>query len=288
MGPPVAWDVEIRWDQSGLWLLFREVCGESSQVHLLSDQPGLHFNLITNHKSMKETTITNYVCQPPLRGCCHLAAGCWYYLYYPWWWMVTRPGTRARAPSRCWSPSQSGSSGSASSLITECRATFLSRFCHHMWWWSPVTLHTIHRQHAGESHSLGPKLRSEYRRSSWKCMFQFINITIIKIKEVWAVHMVCGLIFVTVGAWSYSGTKALQWDLKIYCSESNTRDRVQPRNPDLAFYEAECRGIDKALDSRHAIRVFRPSSCPNTTARHTRIDNSNSKQWDCYSGFTTA
>ena len=224
----------------------------------------------------------------PAPGCCHLAAGCWYYLYYPWWWMVTRPGTRARAPSRCWSPSQSGSSGSASSLITECRATFLSRFCHHMWWWSPVTLHTIHRQHAGESHSLGPKLRSEYRRSSWKCMFQFINITIIKIKEVWAVHMVCGLIFVTVGAWSYSGTKALQWDLKIYCSESNTRDRVQPRNPDLAFYEAECRGIDKALDSRHAIRVFRPSSCPNTTARHTRIDNSNSKQWDCYSGFTTA
>lgn len=220
---------------------------------------------------MKETTITNYVCHPRRSG----GVVTWQRVVVlsvlsVWWWMMTRPGTRAWASSRCWSPSQSGSSGSASSLITECRAAFLSCFCHHLWWWSPVTLHTIRRQHAGEIPSLGPKLRSEYRRSSWKCMFQLINITIIKIKEVWAaVHMVCGLIFVTVGAWSYSGTKALQWDLKIYCSESNTRDRVQPRNPGLAFYEAECGGIDKALDSRHAILVFRPSSCPNTARPQT-------------------
>ena len=78
------------------------------------------------------------------------------------------------------------------SIITDhwVQSFFLSCFCHHLWWWSPVTLHTIHRQHAGEIPSLGPKLRSEYRRSSWKCMFQLINITIIKIKEVYAVLFV--------------------------------------------------------------------------------------------------
>ena len=52
------------------------MCGEGSEVYLLSDQPGLHFNnLITIHKSMKETTITNYVCHPLSPGVLSLGSG---------------------------------------------------------------------------------------------------------------------------------------------------------------------------------------------------------------------
>ena len=87
------------WDKMGsVWLLFREVCGESSRVHLLSDQPGLHFNLITNHKSMKETTITNYVCQPPLRGVVTWQRGAGIICIIPGdgWWPGRGPGPGPR------------------------------------------------------------------------------------------------------------------------------------------------------------------------------------------------
>ena len=36
--------------------------GQAIRVHIMSDELGLHLN--SDHKSMKETTITNYVCQP--------------------------------------------------------------------------------------------------------------------------------------------------------------------------------------------------------------------------------
>ena len=168
------------------------------------------------------------LCLSARRGCCQLAAGGWYYLCYLCLVMDDGPGARhhdvmdqglslvtvlVTIAVRKLRPSI---------IITECQLFVIISDDGSQFSSTPSTDNMQVRR--------GLILRGELRRSSWQWIFQCINFTITRIKEV-CVDMVCGLIFVTVGAWSYSGTKALQWDQQIYCSESNTRDRVQPRNP---------------------------------------------------------
>ena len=169
----------------------KSVGGSAIQVHILTDHwwTGAAFEL-SDHKSMKETTITNYVCHPTggvvswqrVAGIISVISAV---VFGDGWW------PRGQA-SWCHGPGPGPRHGPGHHQSQEARAQhhhhWVSAFCHHQRWWQPVLPHTLHRQHAGENSSLGLKLRGEHRRSSWQWIFQLINFTITKIKEV----CVCG------------------------------------------------------------------------------------------------
>ena len=192
-----SWSCFMRYQGVWVWTLIA-IPGSQSVVRpfrftywLITDELGLHLNsLITNQWKRQQSQIMSVT--PP--GVLSVGSG-WLVLSVlsvsgDGWW------TRGQA-SWCHGPGPGPRHGPGQHRSQEARAQhhhhWVSAFCHHQRWWQPVLLHTLHRQHAGENSSLGLKLRGEHRRSSWHWIFQLINFTITKIKEVCVcVDMVCG------------------------------------------------------------------------------------------------